>query len=128
MSIEDIGFAPKEVVSEANRTLRILEAWLTDDYGPQFAVKVEVIEGENVGYVFTDYSNRDENTGKIKQGGKAWSIFEACLGKDFYNKYGNVGTAMEALKGKALIARVTQTRTASRNKLEFGTIGPYVEE
>ncbi len=27
-------------------------------------------------YTFSDYATRDENTGRIKQGTKAWSIFE----------------------------------------------------
>jgi hypothetical protein len=72
-----------------------------------------------------DYANRDEDTGQIKQGSKAWSIFEACLGRDFHK---HPGVSLERLVGKQFMGQVTQTRTGSRNKVEFGTIGPVRSE
>jgi len=72
-----------------------------------------------------DYSARDKDTGLIKQGGKAWSIFEACLGREFYKK---PGVSLDSLVGKQFLGQVTQTKTGSRNKVEFGTIGPVPPE
>jgi hypothetical protein len=72
-----------------------------------------------------DYANRDEDTGQVKQGSKAWSIFEACLGRDFHKR---PGVSLESLVGKQFIGQVTQTRTGSRNKVEHGTVGPVPTE
>jgi hypothetical protein len=80
---------------------------------------------EHDGHPFTDYANRDEDTGQIKQGSKAWDIFEACLGRDFYKR---LGVSLNSLVGKQFMAQVTQTRTGSRNKVEHGTIGPVPPE
>jgi hypothetical protein len=92
-----------------------------DTYGPQIYLKLKVVGGEHDGHQFNDYSNRDEDTGQIKQGSKAWSIFEACLGRDFHKR---PGVSLESLIGKQFMAQVTQTRTGSRNKVEHGTVGP----
>jgi hypothetical protein len=121
----DIGFAPKEVIAPQVCRLEVLDADKADTYGPQIAVKLKVIDGEHDGHTFTDYANRDEYTGRIKQGSKAWTIFEACLGRDFYKRS---DVSLRDLVGKQFMAQVTQTRTSSRNKLEFGTIGPVRPE
>jgi hypothetical protein len=121
----DIGFAPKEVIAPHVCRLEVLDADKADTYGPQIAVKLRVVGGEHDGHTFTDYANRDEYTGQIKQGSKAWSIFEACLGRDFYKRS---DVSLRDLVGKQFVAQVTQTRTSSRNKLEFGTIGPVPPE
>jgi hypothetical protein len=113
----DIGFAPKEVIAPQVCRLEVLDADKADTYGPQIAVKLKVIDGEHDGHTFTDYANRDEYTGRIKQGSKAWTIFEACLGRDFYKRS---DVSLRDLVGKQFMAQVTQTRTSSRNKLEFG--------
>ncbi len=117
----DIGFAPKEVIAPQVCRLEVLDADKADTYGPQIAVKLKIVDGEHDGHTFTDYANRDEDTGQIKQGSKAWSIFKACLGQDFHKR---PGVSLESLVGKQFIAQVSQTRTGSRNKVEFGTIGP----
>ena len=117
----DIGFAPKEVIATQVCRLEVLDAGKADTYGPQIFLKLKVVGGEHDGHAFNDYANRDENTGQIKQGSKAWTIFEACLGRDFHKR---PGVSLDSLIGKQFIAQVTQTRTGSRNKLEFGTIGP----
>jgi hypothetical protein len=121
MTETDIGFAPKEVIGPEVGTLEVLAADKAEAYGLQIALKLKVVGGEHDGHTFTDYANRDEDTGQIKQGSKAWSIFEACLGRDFHKQS---GVTLESLVGKRFVAQVTQTRTGSRNKVEFGTIGP----
>jgi hypothetical protein len=121
----EIGFAPKEVIAPEVCRLEILAADKAEAYGLQIGLKLKVVGGEHDGHTFTDYANRDEDTGQIKQGSKAWSIFEACLDQDFYKK---PGVSLESLVRKQFMAQVTQTRTGSRNKAEFGTIGPVPPE
>src|SRR5215216_4628381 len=122
----DIVFAPKEIIGPQVCTLEVLAADKAEDYGLQIGLKLKVVGGEHNGHTFPDYANRDEDTGQIKQGSKAWSIFEACLGPNFYKR---PGVGLKDLVGKQFVAQVTQTRTGSRNKVEFGTIGPVpVEE
>ena len=117
-------FERKKVIPDTNCVLEILNAENTDAYGKQSSIKVEVVEGEHAGHVFTDYCSRDENTGRVRQGTKLWSVLEAALGLDFDERYVNLNAALAALEGERIMARVTQTKTGSRNKLEHGTIGP----
>src|ERR671914_2397004 len=121
----EIGFAPKEVIAPQVCKLEILAADKAEAYGLQISLKLKIVGGEHDGHTFTDYANRDEDTGQIKQGSKAWSMFEACLGRDFHKQF---GVSLESLVGKQFIGQVTQTRTGSRNKVEFGTIGPVPSE
>jgi len=121
----EIGFAPKELIPQEVCRLKVLATDKAETYGPQIALKLKVVGGEHDGHTFTDYANRDEDTGQIKQGSKAWSIFEACLGQDFHKR---PGVSLNDLVGKVFVAQVTQTRTGSRNKVEFGTIGPVPPE
>jgi hypothetical protein len=117
----EIGFAAKEIIAPQVCRLEVLTADKAEAYGLQISLKLKIVGGEHDGHAFTDYANRDEDTGQIKQGSKAWSIFEACLGQDFHKR---AGVSLESLIGKQFMAQVTQTRTGSRNKVEFGTIGP----
>ena len=117
----EIGFAPKEIIPQEVCRLEVMAADKADTYGPQIYLKLKVVGGEHDGHQFNDYSNRDEDTGQIKQGSKAWSIFEACLGEDFHKR---PGVSLESLIGKQFMGQVTQTRTGSRNKVEHGTVGP----
>jgi hypothetical protein len=121
----EVGFAPKEVIPQKVCQLEVLAAEKAETYGLQIALKLKVIGGKHDGHTFTDYANRDEDTGQIKQGSKAWTIFEACLGQDFHTR---PGVSLESLVGKQFVAQVTQTRTGSRNKVEFGTVGPVPAE
>ena len=121
----DISFAPKEVIPPQVCILEVLAAEKAEAYGLQIALKLKIVGGEHDGHTFMDYVNRDEDTGQIKQGSKAWSIFEACLSKDFYKRS---GVSLKSLVGKQFMAQVTQTRTGSRNKVEFGTVGPVPPE
>jgi hypothetical protein len=106
--LSDIGFAPKKIIPQEVCQLEILAA-------------DKVVSGEHDGHTFTDYASRDEDTGQINEGSKAWSVFESCLGRDFYKQ---PSVSLDSLVGKRFVARVSQTRTGSRNKLEFGTVGP----
>jgi hypothetical protein len=117
----EIGFSPKEIIPQEVCRLEILSAETADTYGPQIGLKLKVVGGEHDRHTFMDYANRDEDTGQIKQGSKAWSIFEACLGRDFHKR---PGVSLESLVGKQFMGQVTQTRTGSRNKVEHGTVGP----
>jgi hypothetical protein len=121
----EISFAPKEIIPQEVCLLEVLSAETADTYGPQIGLKLKVMGGEHEGHTFMDYANRDEDTGQIKQGSKAWSIFEACLGRDFYK---HSGVSLESLVGKHFVGQVTQTRTGSRNKVEHGTVGPAPPE
>jgi hypothetical protein len=121
----EIGFAPKEIIPQEVCRLQVLSAETADTYGPQIGLKLKVIGGEHDGHAFMDYANRDEDTGQVKQGSKAWSIFEACLGRGFHKRH---GISLESLLGKQFMAQVTQTRTGSRNKVEHGTVGPVPPE
>jgi len=121
----DIGFAPKELIPQEVCRLKVLSAETADTYGPQIGIKLKVIGGEHEGHTFMDYANRDEDTGQVKQGSKAWSIFEACLGQDFHKR---PDVSLESLVGKQFVGQVTQTRTGSRNKVEHGTVGPVSPE
>ncbi len=121
----DIGFAPKEVIPQGVCQLEVMAADKADTYGPQIYLKLKVVGGEHDGHQFNDYANRDEDTGQIKQGSKAWSIFEACLGQDFHKRQ---GVSLESIIGKQFVGHVTQTTTGSRNKVEHGTIGAVPPE
>jgi hypothetical protein len=121
----DIGFAPKELIPPQVCRLEVLDAYKADTYGLQIYLKLKVVGGEHDGHQFNDYASRDEDSGQVRQGTKAWSIFEACLGRDFHKR---PGVSLESLIGKQFIAQVAQTRTGSRNKVEFGTVGPVPPE
>jgi len=124
-TMTEIGFAVKEVIPQEVCRLEVLSAEKAEAYGLQIGLKLKVVGGEHDGHAFMDYANRDEDTGEIKQGSKAWTIFEACLGRDFHKRS---GVSLESLVGKQFVGQVTQTRTGSRNKVEFGTVGPVPPE
>ena len=121
----EVGFAPKEIIPPQVCRLEVLDADKADTYGPQIYLKLKVVGGEHDSHQFNDYASRDEDTGQIRQGSKAWSIFEACLGRDFYKRS---GVSLHSLVGKQFMGQVTQTRTGSRNKVEHGTVGPVPPE
>lgn len=118
------GFAPKEIIEAGNQKLEILSAETADTYGLQAAFKVKVVGGGHDGHTFTDYASRDEDSGDIKQGSKAWTIFEACFGHGFHRELKDLEDGLDKLTGCQFMAQVTQTRTGSRNKIEHGTVGP----
>ena len=113
-------FAPNKVILPRYHQLEVISVEKTDTYGPQVAFKLKVIGGEHDGFTFIDYATRDETTGQIKQGTKAWSIYEACLGVGFHERIKSI----DDIVGKQFVAKVDETKTGSRNKVEFGTAGP----
>jgi hypothetical protein len=117
-------FAPKETIEPGNQRLEVLSVEKTETYGPQLAIKLRVVGGEHDDYTFTDYASRDEDTGRINQGSKAWTIYEACLRKGFHKKI----KSLDDVVGKEFIAKVGTTKTGSRNKVEHGTVGPALAE
>jgi hypothetical protein len=123
--LTDVGFAPKEIIAQGVCRLEVMATDKADTYGPQIYLKLKVVGGEHDGHTFRDYANRDEDTGQIKQGSKAWSVFEACLGRGFHKRS---DVSLGSLVGKQFMGKVTQTRTGSRNKVEHGTVGPVPPE
>jgi hypothetical protein len=123
--VSEVQFMDKELIEPGNQRLEVLSVEKTETYGPQVSFKVKVVGGEHDGFTFTDYASRDEDTGNINQGTKAWSIFEACLGRGFSKK---TKSPFDAIIGCEFMAKVEQTKTGSRNKVEFGTIGPAPSE
>ena len=121
----EIGFAPKEIIPQEVCQLEVMAADKADTYGPQIYLKLKIVGGEHDGHTFNDYANRDEDTGQVKQGSKAWSIFEACLGQDFHKR---PDVSLGSLIGKRFVGQVTQMKTGSRNKVEHGTVGPVPSE
>jgi hypothetical protein len=122
--MSEVQFMEKELIEPSNQRLEVLTVEKTETYGPQVAFKLKVIGGEDAGYTFHDYATRDEDTGNINQGTKAWSIFEACLGVGFAKKI----KRLQDIEGRQFMAKVEKTKTGSRNKVEFGTIGPLPRE
>src|SRR5215203_3985536 len=99
----DIDFVPKKMIPPGVCRLEVVNADKADTYGPQIYLKLKVVGGEHDGHQFNDYCNRDEHTGQVKQGSKAWSIFEACLGRDFYK---HPGVSLESPIGRQFVGRV----------------------
>ncbi len=97
--MSDLGFAPREVIAPQVCRLEILDADKAETYGLQIGMKLKVEGGEHDGFTFMDYANRDEDTGQVKQGSKAWTIFEACLGRDFHKR---PGVSLKSLVGQAV--------------------------
>jgi hypothetical protein len=107
--MSEVQFMEKELIEPANQVLEVLSAAKTETYGPQVAFKVKVVGGEHDGFTFTDYATRDEDTGNINQGTRAWSIFEACLGQGFSKK---TKSPFNAIVGCRFMARLSRRRPA----------------
>jgi hypothetical protein len=101
--------------------LEVLAAELVDDYGKQLKLELQVAEGEEKGYIFFDYPNRDENDGTIAPNSKAWQIFEAALDRRL-SLSEDLDT--DDLIGKKFVAEVVVTKTGKRNRVQHDTIGP----
>jgi hypothetical protein len=107
--------------------LEILSGELVDDYGKQLKLELQVAAGEEKGYIFFDYPNRDQNDGSIAPNSKAWQIFEAAL-----NRRLSLSEDLDTddLIGKRFMAEVVVTKTGKRNRVQHDTIGsaPKQEE
>jgi hypothetical protein len=101
--------------------LEILSAELVEDYGNQAKLELEVTEGEEKGFRFFDYPNRDQDDGSIAPNSKLWQIFEAALGRRL-SLSEDLDT--DELIGKRFAAEVVVTKTGSRNRVQHDTIEP----
>lgn len=110
----------REVLDPAYYALEVVDADLVDDYGPQVRLALKVAEGEKAGHSFTDYPNRDEDTGAIKEGSKMWDVAEACLGADFDAD----ALDLEDLVGKRFLAQLAVKKGGRGNRVQHGTVGP----
>jgi len=95
-------------------------------FGAQLAAEVKTLGSSKYGgHVFTDWSKlaTDEDTGElfVVEGGKAEEIFRAA-GQD------PTQPDIDALVGKVIMARVGLSENGKRNRLEFGSIGPVLED
>jgi hypothetical protein len=107
---------------------RILSAEIDEEgkFGAQLALEAKVLGGGQYGgHVFTDWSKlaTDEDTGEISviQDGKAEEIFRAA-GLDPKE------ADPDDLVGKVLMARAGLSENGKRNRLEYGSIGPVLED
>ena len=96
-------------------------------FGPQYELDLDVINGEFKGYPFKDWLklHRDEETGEtyIKEGGKCWEVLAAVFGETGAEEFEDVSE----LVGEKLTARASLRGKAKKNNgLEFGSIGPYI--
>jgi hypothetical protein len=101
--------------------LEILSAELVDDYGNQVKLELEVAEGEEKGFRFFDYPNRDQNDGSIAPNSKLWQIYEAASGRRL-SLSEDLDT--DELIGKRFAAEVVVTKTGKRNRIQHDTIEP----
>ena len=110
-----------ELLDSGRYVLEVEEAEPVDDFGPQLRLRLRVAEGEHEGFEFTDYPNRGAKNG-VKEGTKAWDIFEACL-----NTRLSPDDELDSddLVGKKFQAMVSVKKTGKGNRTEHGTIGPY---
>ena len=110
-----------ELLHSGRYVLEVEEAEPVDDFGPQLRLRLRVAEGEHEGFEFTDYPNRGAKNG-VKEGTKAWDIFEACL-----NTRLSPDDELDSddLVGKKFQAMVSVKKTGKGNRTEHGTIGPY---
>lgn len=105
--------------------LEVPSAELVEEYGYQVKLELVVSEGEEKGFRFFDYPNRDQNDGSIAPNSKLWQIFEACLQRRL-----SLGEDLDTdeLVGKRFAAEVVVTKTGKRNRVQHDTIGPAPDQ
>jgi hypothetical protein len=106
---------PNEYVLEVTAAKPIV-----GEYGPQLRLDLVVVGGDADGMTMVDYCGRGED-GSIKDGSKAWTIFEACLGRQLTP---NEALDTDDLVGKRFQARVAVRSSGNGNRVEHGTVGP----
>jgi hypothetical protein len=109
-----------KLLEPGHYVLEVRSAEPVDDYGPQFKLGLQVVEGENAGFTFFDYPTRADD-GSTKVGTKAWEIFEACLNRRLTP---NDELDTDDLIGKRFEVRVVIKKGGKGNRTEFGTITP----
>jgi hypothetical protein len=124
-----LGYRERTLLPEGRFfRFRILSAEIDEEgkFGAQLPLEVKVLGGgEYGGHVFTDWSKlaTDEDTGEVfvVEDGKAEEIFLA-VGAD------PTKADTDDLVGKVLMARVSVSENRKRNRLEYGSIGPVLED
>jgi hypothetical protein len=124
-----LGYRERMLLPEGNFfRFRILSSEIDEEgkFGAQLALEVKVLGGGQYGgHVFTDWSKlaTDEDPGEISvvEGGKAEEIFRAA-GVDPKE------ADTDELIGKVLMARAGLSENGKRNRLEYGSIGPVLED
>ncbi len=101
--------------------LEVISADLAvSEFGPQLRLDLKVVGGEADGATMVDYSARGED-GSIRVGSKAWSIFEACLGRRLQQ---NEALDTDDIVGRRFRARVAIRSSGNGCRVEHGTVGP----
>jgi hypothetical protein len=124
-----LGYRERTLLPEGRFfRFRVLSAEIDEEgkFGAQLALEVKVLGGGSYGgHVFTDWSKlaTDEDTGEVSvvEAGKAEEIFLA-VGAD------PTEADTDDLVGKVLMARAGVSESGKRNRLEYGSIGPVLED
>ncbi len=109
---------------ESLRAVLVIEDAEEDSgqFGPQIKIAFKVVsdgqDGENDGFVFTDWLSLDENTGNVKPRSKAWQVIEAVLGEV------PAGLEVEDLIGGRFAAQVGLNGKKTHSKVKHDTISP----
>lgn len=109
---------------ESLRAVLVIEDAEEDSgqFGPQIKIAFKVVsdgqDGENDGFVFTDWLSLDENTGNVKPRSKAWQVIEAVLGEV------PAGLEVEDLIGGRFAAQVGLNGKKTHSKVKHDTITP----
>jgi hypothetical protein len=124
-----LGYRERTLLPEGRFfRFQILAAEIDTDgkFGPQLALGTKVLGGgEYAGHVFTDWSKlaTDEDTGDVfvVEDGKAEEIFLAA-GTD------PTQADTDDLVDNVIMARAGLSENGKRNRLEYGSIGPVLED
>ena len=124
-----LGYRERTLLPEGRFfRFRIVSAEIDEEgkFGAQLPLEVKVLGGgEYGGHVFTDWSKlaTEEDTGDlfVVEDGKAEEIFNA-VGLDPRE------ADTDELIGKVFMARVGVSDNGKRNRLEYGSIGPILED
>lgn len=113
-----------DLLDPGHYRLEVVDAAPVNEYGPQIKFTLRVVEGENKGFVFTDFANCGSENG-VRVGTKSWDFFQACL-----NRRLAVSDVLDTadLIGKRFWAKVLVRRSGRGNYCEHGSIAPYRPE
>lgn len=113
-----------DLLEPGDYRLEVVDAAPVNEYGPQIKFTLRVVDGENKGFVFTDFANRGSENG-VKVGTKSWDFFQACS-----NRRLAVSDVLDTadLIGKRFEARVLVRSSGRGNYCEHGSIAPYRPE
>jgi hypothetical protein len=113
-----------DVLNPGHYRLGVVDVTPVNEYGPQIKFTLRVVDGENKGFVFTDFANRGSENG-VRVGTKSWDFFQACS-----NRRLAVSDVLDTadLIGKRFEARVLVRSSRKGNYCEHGSIVAYQPE